>query len=75
MYKGWNSSDGSSYCMTSGNKKRQIESLKQFFYDSKKLIVKCEKPNRKEFQKIWLTCVGGFAIINVIGYVVKLMFR
>ncbi|CAF0848776.1 unnamed protein product [Rotaria sordida] len=49
------------------------ESCKQFFKDSYRLIKKCTKPDRKEYQKIAMATAIGFAIMGFIGFFVKLI--
>ncbi|PRP86078.1 protein transport protein Sec61 subunit gamma [Planoprotostelium fungivorum] len=50
-----------------------MEPLTQFTKDSIRLVKKCTKPDRKEFQKIALATVVGFAIMGFIGFFVKLV--
>ncbi|CAF3029454.1 unnamed protein product [Rotaria sp. Silwood2] len=49
------------------------EPCKQFFKDSYRLIKKCTKPDRKEYQKIAMATAIGFAIMGFIGFFVKLI--
>lgn len=42
--------------------------------DSYRLVKKCSKPDAKEFKRIATACAGGFAIMGVLGYVIKLVF-
>ena len=50
-----------------------IEPAKQFSKDSIRLVKRCTKPDRKEFQKISLATAIGFAIMGFIGFFVKLI--
>merc|ERR1711963_78016 len=50
-----------------------IEPAKQFTKDSIRLVKKCTKPDRKEFQKIAMATAIGFAIMGFIGFFVKLI--
>jgi len=50
-----------------------VEPGKQFFKDSYRLVKKCTKPDRKEFQKIAFATAIGFAIMGFIGFFVKLI--
>nr|ACO10574.1 transport protein Sec61 subunit gamma [Caligus rogercresseyi]ADD24336.1 Protein transport protein Sec61 subunit gamma [Lepeophtheirus salmonis]ACO10652.1 transport protein Sec61 subunit gamma [Caligus rogercresseyi]ACO10746.1 transport protein Sec61 subunit gamma [Caligus rogercresseyi]ACO10785.1 transport protein Sec61 subunit gamma [Caligus rogercresseyi] len=49
------------------------EPLKQFSKDSVRLVKRCTKPDRKEFQKIAIATAIGFAIMGFIGFFVKLI--
>ncbi|UJR13662.1 hypothetical protein I4U23_000674 [Adineta vaga] len=49
------------------------EPCKQFMKDSIRLVKKCTKPDRKEFQKIAMATAIGFAIMGFIGFFVKLI--
>nr|XP_034377997.1 protein transport protein Sec61 subunit gamma-like [Arvicanthis niloticus] len=44
----------------------------QFVKDSIRLVKRCIKPHRKEFQKIPMATAMGFAIMGFIGFFVKL---
>ena len=55
------------------NVNQVIEPGKQFFKDSCRLIRRCTKPDRKEFQKIAFATAVGFAIMGFIGFFVKLV--
>ncbi|CAM2704751.1 unnamed protein product [Rotaria socialis] len=44
-----------------------------FTLDSFRLIKKCTKPDRKEYQKIAMATAIGFAIMGFIGFFVKLI--
>jgi protein transport protein SEC61 subunit gamma-like protein len=50
-----------------------VEPGKTFMKDSLRLIKRCTKPDRKEFQKIAMATAIGFAIMGFIGYFVKLI--
>merc|ERR1711976_512232 len=45
-----------------------IEPGKQFTKDSIRLVKRCTKPDRKEFQKIAMATASGFAIMGFIGF-------
>ena len=50
-----------------------VEPVKQFSKDSVRLIKRCTKPDRKEFQKIAVATAIGFALMGFIGFFVKLI--
>ncbi|KAG5286214.1 hypothetical protein AALO_G00012280 [Alosa alosa] len=50
-----------------------VEPGRQFVKDSIRLVKRCTKPDRKEFQKIALATAIGFAIMGFIGFFVKLI--
>jgi len=50
-----------------------IDPAKQFAKDSIRLVKRCTKPDRKEFQKIAVATAIGFAIMGFIGFFVKLI--
>merc|ERR1712018_127719 len=50
-----------------------VEPLKQFAKDSIRLVKRCTKPDKKEFQKIAIATAIGFAIMGFIGFFVKLI--
>lgn len=50
------------------------EPAKAFALDSYRLIQKCSKPEAKEYKKILVATTIGFAIMGVIGFLVKLVF-
>ncbi|GAB6031867.1 Protein transport protein Sec61 subunit gamma [Chamberlinius hualienensis] len=50
-----------------------VRPAKQFTKDSVRLVKKCTKPDRKEFQKIAMATAIGFAIMGFIGFFVKLI--
>ena len=51
----------------------QLEPLRQFGKDSIRLVKRCTKPDRKEFQKIAIATAIGFALMGFIGFFVKLI--
>lgn len=53
--------------------KRLTEPGRQFAKDSIRLIKRCTKPDRKEFQKIAIATAIGFCIMGFIGFFVKLI--
>lgn len=50
-----------------------VEPAKSFTKDSIRLVKKCTKPDRKEFQKIAMATAIGFSIMGFIGFFVKLI--
>merc|ERR1711970_865472 len=50
-----------------------VEPLKQFSKDSVRLVKRCTKPDKKEFQKIAIATAIGFALMGFIGFFVKLI--
>lgn len=51
-----------------------IEQLQNFIKESIQFIQNCSKPNRKEYIKISTSCAIGFAIMGIIGYLIKVLF-
>lgn len=49
------------------------EPVKKFTKDSIRLVKRCTKPDKKEFQKIAMATAIGFAIMGFIGFFVKLI--
>ncbi|KAJ9596964.1 hypothetical protein L9F63_011994 [Diploptera punctata] len=50
-----------------------VEPGRQFAKDSIRLVKRCTKPDRKEFQKIAVATAIGFCIMGFIGFFVKLI--
>merc|ERR1712141_1700 len=50
-----------------------VEPVRQFAKDSVRLVKRCTKPDKKEFQKIAIATAIGFAIMGFIGFFVKLI--
>merc|ERR1712008_16157 len=50
-----------------------VEPVRQFAKDSIRLVKRCTKPDKKEFQKIAIAIAIGFAIMGFIGFFVKLI--
>eukprot|EP00640_Fibrocapsa_japonica_P007951 CAMPEP_0113944508 /NCGR_PEP_ID=MMETSP1339-20121228/34467_1 /TAXON_ID=94617 /ORGANISM="Fibrocapsa japonica" /LENGTH=72 /DNA_ID=CAMNT_0000949735 /DNA_START=117 /DNA_END=335 /DNA_ORIENTATION=+ /assembly_acc=CAM_ASM_000762 len=50
-----------------------IDPLKKFYKDSVHLVMKCTKPDRKEFGKIAFATGLGFLIMGFVGFFVKLI--
>lgn len=50
-----------------------IEPARQFSKDSIRLVKRCTKPDRREFEKIAIATAIGFAIMGFIGFFVKLI--
>ena len=51
-----------------------INGVQDFAKESVQFIQKCSKPNKKEFIKIATSCAIGFAVMGIIGYLIKLLF-
>ena len=56
-----------------------IGDIKEFANDSRRLLTRCSKPDRKgkdyiEYLKIAGACAVGFAVMGFIGFFVKLVF-
>ena len=49
-------------------------SVIEFCHESVSFLQKCSKPDRKEFIKITTSCAIGFAVMGIIGYIIKLLF-
>ncbi len=45
-----------------------------FTRESIQFVQKCQKPDKKEFIKISTSCAIGFAVMGIIGYLIKLLF-
>merc|ERR1712183_525699 len=50
-----------------------IVPAQEFVKDSLRLVKRCTKPDRKEFQKIAMATAIGFSIMGFIGFFVKLI--
>merc|ERR1712180_36930 len=50
-----------------------LEPAKEFAKDSVRLVKRCTKPDRKEFQKIAMATAIGFSLMGFIGFFVKLI--
>lgn len=50
-----------------------LEPGRLFAKDSIRLIKRCTKPDRREFEKIVIATTIGFAIMGFIGFFVKLI--
>nr|CAH7745145.1 unnamed protein product [Callosobruchus chinensis]CAH7753765.1 unnamed protein product [Callosobruchus chinensis]CAI5834125.1 unnamed protein product [Callosobruchus analis] len=50
-----------------------IKPGRQFAKDSIRLVKRCTKPDRREFQKIAVATAIGFCIMGFIGFFVKLI--
>ncbi|KAI0982154.1 hypothetical protein GJ496_005247 [Pomphorhynchus laevis] len=50
-----------------------VSPLRVFAKDSIRLLRKCTKPDRKEFQKIATATAVGFLIMGFIGFIIKLI--
>ncbi|CAL5220545.1 g2581 [Coccomyxa viridis] len=51
-----------------------LEPLKEFSKNSVRLVKRCTKPDRREFNKICLQTALGFIVMGFIGFFVKLVF-
>ena len=55
-----------------------VESVKafiqEFITESIEFIKKCDKPGPKKFRETATSCAIGFAIMGIIGFVLKLLF-
>jgi protein transport protein SEC61 subunit gamma-like protein len=51
-----------------------INGVKDFAKESVQFVQKCSKPDKKEFIKIATSCAIGFAVMGIIGYLIKLLF-
>lgn len=61
------------FCSTMDQVMMLVEPARQFAKDSMRLVKRCTKPDRKEFQKISMATAIGFAIMGFIGFFVKLI--
>ncbi len=50
-----------------------VKPARDFIKDSIRLVKRCTKPDRKEFQKIAIATAIGFCIMGFIGFFVKLI--
>ena len=61
-----------------GQQKKEQENvatqMNTFVKDSINFYQKCKKPDYNEYMKILQACVMGFAVMGIIGYLVKLVF-
>ena len=48
--------------------------VRDFIVESRIFLDKCEKPNKKTFIKTASSCAIGFAIMGIIGFILKLLF-
>ncbi|KAF6261437.1 hypothetical protein OEZ86_001257 [Tetradesmus obliquus] len=51
-----------------------VKPLKDFAKNSIRLVKRCTKPDRKEFNKITSKTAIGFILMGFIGFFVKLIF-
>ncbi|KAK9812701.1 hypothetical protein WJX72_002296 [[Myrmecia] bisecta] len=51
-----------------------VTPLKDFAKNSVRLVKRCTKPDRREFNKIALRTGVGFIVMGFIGFFVKLIF-
>ena len=50
-----------------------LEAPRKFLKESQHLLVRCTKPDQREFIKITRIVSTGFVIMGVIGYLIKLV--
>ena len=48
--------------------------VQDFIKESIEFVKKCEKPNRKKFTETASSCAIGFAVMGIIGFLLKLLF-
>ena len=64
--------------VNSRNQKKENENvasqINALVKDSINFYQKCKKPDYTEYMKILQACIMGFAVMGVIGYLVKLVF-
>ncbi|CAG9311375.1 unnamed protein product [Blepharisma stoltei] len=51
-----------------------LTDMTEFAKDSRRLLNRCTKPDKKEYVKIATACAVGFAVMGFIGFFVKLVF-
>jgi len=51
-----------------------VKPVKEFGKNSVRLVKRCTKPDRKEFNKICSKTALGFIIMGFVGFFVKLIF-
>ncbi len=51
-----------------------VSPLRSFAKNSIMLVQKCSKPNYREFTRLGLATVAGFAIMGFAGFIVKIVF-
>jgi len=51
-----------------------VKPVKEFAKNSIRLVKRCTKPDRKEFNKIMTKTALGFVIMGFVGFFVKLIF-
>lgn len=51
-----------------------VNPLKEFAKNSVRLVKRCTKPDRREFNKITIRTAIGFVVMGFIGFFVKLIF-
>lgn len=51
-----------------------FKEIVDFYKSSKNFLINCQKPDKKEFLNIAKQCALGFAIMGIIGFVIKLVF-
>ena len=50
-----------------------VSPLTQFLKQSQRLLIHCNKPDRKEFQKVAMVTGVGFLVMGFIGFFVRLV--
>ncbi|MQL83592.1 hypothetical protein Taro_016083 [Colocasia esculenta] len=51
-----------------------VDPLREFAKDSVRLVMRCHKPDRKEFTKVAFRTAIGFVVMGFVGFFVKLIF-
>lgn len=54
-------------------KDQVVEPSRRFVKDSIRLLKRCNKPNKREFQKVAGATAIGFFVMGIMGYFVKLI--
>jgi len=50
-----------------------VHPMNAFYRDSKRLLMRCTKPDRNEFMTISKATIIGFFVLGFLGYLVKLI--
>lgn len=51
-----------------------MDPIREFAKDSVRLVKRCHKPDRKEFNEVALRTAIGFVVMGFVGFFVKLIF-
>ena len=49
------------------------EIYKRFYKDTKNFVIRCYKPDQKQFKDMVRACTVGFAIMGGVGFLVRLV--